>query len=175
MHSAPRARSALVALRAAASASPELVTPRSFLRACHVIVDAVLSTERATQLAISLVNEPGKLAHICNALAQAEVNIFALTVLETWGDNSTVRAVVSDTDEALACFNKEGLSALETEVLMIEVENKPGALAAIAERLARANINIEYAYVAAGGNADKACMIVRPSDIDKAQQVLSSR
>ncbi|MFN2508443.1 MAG: amino acid-binding protein [Chthoniobacterales bacterium] len=133
----------------------------------------VLSTTRATQLAISLVNQPGKLAHICRALAAVEVNIHALTVMETWGESSVVRIVVSDPGLAVKALRAVDVSALETEVLMIETDNKPGALAAVAEGLAAANINIEYAYLSAGAKAEISCMIVRPSDIDKAEHVLS--
>lgn len=135
-------------------------------------MSAEFSLERATQLAISLVNEPGKLAHICRSLAAAEINICALTVVETWGESSTVRVVVNDTARALACFEAVGLSALETEVLMIEAQNKPGVLAALAESLAHAQINIEYAYVAVSAHAERAWIILRPSDIDAAQRLL---
>ena len=138
-----------------------------------MVVNRLCSTERATQLAVSLVNQPGKLAQVCNALAKAEVNIRALTVLETWGENSILRAVVSDAAKAMASLEEAGLSALETEVLMIETENKPGALARLAEQLGGSGINIEYAYLAATAHAELACVIVRPSDIDKSEQVLS--
>ena len=131
-----------------------------------------LVIERATQLAISLVNEPGKLAQICHALAKAEVNICALTVLETWGGNSTVRVVVNDTAAAVECFEKEGLSALETEVLLLETANTPGVLARIAERLSAAHINIDYAYVAVGQEEERAWIILRPSNLDEAEKVL---
>ena len=136
-------------------------------------MNTLCSTERATQLAVSLVNQPGKLALVCNALAKAEINIRALTVLETWGDNSVLRTVVSDAARAMTCLEDAGVSALETEVLMVETENKPGALARLAEQLGSAGINIEYAYLAATANAEQACIIVRPSDIDKAEQILS--
>ncbi len=63
------------------------------------VVNTLCSTERATQLVISLVNQPGKLASVCDALAKAEINIRALTVLETWGDNSILRTLVSDARE----------------------------------------------------------------------------
>lgn len=141
----------------------------------HVVavVNTLCSTERATQLAISLVNQPGKLANVCNALAKAEINIRALTVLETWGDNSILRTVVSDAGKAMACLDEAGVSALESEVLMVETENKPGALALLAEQLGGAGINIEYAYLAATAQAEQACIIIRPSDIDKAEQILS--
>jgi hypothetical protein len=136
-------------------------------------MDDALVIERATQLAILLVNEPGKLAHICHTLAKAEVNICALTVLETWGGKSTVRLVASDTPRALACLEQEGVSALETEVLVIEAANKPGVLARIAEQLSAANVNIEYAYVAVGQQAERAWIILRPSNVDDAQKILA--
>jgi hypothetical protein len=136
-------------------------------------MDGALVIEKATQLAIMLPDEPGRLAHICHTLANADVNICALTVLETWGGKSTVRVVVNDTARALECFETEGLSALETEVLLIEAANKPGVLGRIAEQLSAANINIEYAYVAVGQRAEKAWIILRPSNIDEAQEILA--
>jgi hypothetical protein len=136
-------------------------------------MNEVLSTGHATQLAISLVNRPGMLARICQALAEAQINIHALTVIEVWGENSTVRIVVSDAERATTALRQAGITAMETDVLMIEARNKPGALAAIAERLAAAGINIEYAYLSASEGADTSCMIVRPSDVEKAQQILA--
>ncbi len=136
-------------------------------------MNILCSTKRATQLAISLVNQPDKLANVCNALAKADINIRALTVLETWGDNSILRTVVTDADRAMACLDEAGVSALESEVLMVETENKPGALAQLAEQLGSAGINIEYAYLAGTAQAEQACIILRPSDIDKAEQILS--
>lgn len=136
-------------------------------------MNTLCSTERATQLAVSLVNRPGRLAQVCDALAKAEINIRALTVLETWDENSILRAVISDAEKAIACLEEAGVSAMETEVLMIETENKAGALARLAEQLGRAEINIEYAYPAATAHAEQACIIVRPSDIDKAERILA--
>ncbi|MBA3715981.1 MAG: amino acid-binding protein [Pyrinomonadaceae bacterium] len=115
----------------------------------------------------------GQAGDVCNALAKADINIRALTVLETWGDNSILRAVVTDADRAMACLHEAGVSALESEVLMVETENKAGALARLAEQLGSAGINIEYAYLAATAQAEQACIILRPSDIDKAEQILS--
>ncbi len=136
-------------------------------------MNTLCSTERATQLAISLVNQPSKLGNVCNALAKADIDIRALTVLETWGDNSILRTVVTYADRAMACLHEAGVSALESEVLMVGTENKAGALARLAEQLGSAGINIEYAYLAATAQAEQACIILRPSDIDKAEQILS--
>jgi hypothetical protein len=62
--------------------------------------------------------------------------------------------------------------ALESDVITIETENKPGVLATIAERLAQAEVNIEYAYLAADSKAEKGLIILRPSDVEKAQSAL---
>ncbi len=127
--------------------------------------------ESATQLAVFLANRPGALARVCEALAQAEVNIHALATSDTV-DHSVVRMVVSDPTKALMLLGEAGVLALESDVLTIETENKPGVLATIAERLAKAEVNIEYAYLAAPPGAAKGLIILRPSDVEKAQSAL---
>jgi hypothetical protein len=130
-----------------------------------------LSIESATQLAVFLANRPGALARVCEALAKAEINIHALATSDTV-DHSVVRMVVSDPTKALMLLGEAGVLALESDVLMIETDNKPGVLAKIAERLAEAEVNIEYAYLAGSPKAAKGLIIVRPSDVQKAQNVL---
>ena len=127
--------------------------------------------ESATQLAVFLANRPGALARVCEALAQAEINIHALTTSDTV-DHSVVRMVVSDPTKALMLLGEAGVLALESDVLMIETDNKPGVLGKIAERRAEAEVNIEYAYLAGSPKAAKGLIILRPSDVEKAQNVL---
>ena len=129
------------------------------------------SVETATQLAVFLANRPGALARVCEALAQAEINIQALATSDTV-DHTVVRMVVSDPTKALMLLGEAGVLALETEVLTIETASEPGVLAKIAERLAEANLNIEYAYLAGGRMAEKGLIILRPSDVEKARRVL---
>jgi hypothetical protein len=129
------------------------------------------SVETATQLAVFLANRPGALARVCEALAQAEINIQALATSDTV-DHTVVRMVVSDPTKALMLLGEAGVLALETEVLTIETASEPGVLAKIAERLAEANLNIEYAYLAAGRRAGEGLIILRPSDVEKARRVL---
>jgi len=130
-----------------------------------------LSIETATQLAVFLANRPGALARVCEALANAQINIHALATSDTV-DHSVVRMVVSDPTKALMLLGEAGVLALETEVLMIETASEPGVLTKIAERLAEAEINIEYAYLAGGRGAEKGLIVLRPSDVEKAQGVL---
>ena len=133
--------------------------------------DPKLSIELATQLAVFLANRPGALARVCEALAKAEINIHALATSDTV-DHSVVRMVVSDPTKALMLLGEAGVLALESDVLVIETDNKPGVLAKIAERLAESEVNIEYVYLAGSPKAAKGLIILRPSDVEKAQSVL---
>src|SRR5213083_36487 len=130
-----------------------------------------LSIETATQLAVFLANRPGALARVCEALAKAEININALATSDTI-DHAVVRMVVSDPTKALMLLGERGVLALENEVLMIECDNEPGTLAAISERLAKASFNIEYAYLATSPKSRQGLMVLRPSNVEKAERAL---
>jgi len=127
--------------------------------------------EPATQLAVFLSNRPGALAKVCEELAKAEINIHALTISDTV-DHSIVRMVVSDPTKALMMLGEGGMIALEAEVLMIESDNEPGALARISNHLAKAKVNIEYAYLATSADSKKGLMILRTSNTESAMAVL---
>jgi hypothetical protein len=126
-----------------------------------------------TQLALFLDNRPGTLARVCDALSEAKINIYAITTSDTV-DHSVIRMVVSDTRKALLLFEERGTLVVESEVLMIEGDNKPGSLARIAHKLADAKVNIEYAYCATPPDAKKGLLILRISDAKKALKLLNS-
>jgi hypothetical protein len=130
-----------------------------------------ISLEPATQLALFLSNRPGALAKVCEELATAAINIHALSISDTV-DHSIIRMVVSDTTKALMLLGEGGMIALEAEVLMIESDNEPGTLATIAEHLAKAGVNIEYAYLATSVRSNTGLMILRPSNMESALAVL---
>jgi hypothetical protein len=125
------------------------------------------------QLAIFLENKPGTLARVCDALAEAKLNIFAITVSDTI-DHSVIRMVVSDPRRALVLFEEHGTLVVEDDVLMVDGDNKPGSLARICHRLAAAKVNIEYCYCATSPDSKKGLLILRPSDPKKALKVLNS-
>lgn len=127
--------------------------------------------EIAKQLSVFLANKPGTLATVCEELAKAKVNIFALTISDT-ADHSVVRMVVSDHEQALHIFEERGVLAVESKVLLIENDNKPGSLAAISKILAKAKINIEYAYLATSPGAKKGLLVLRVDDTKRALKVL---
>ena len=130
--------------------------------------------EIAKQLSVFLDNKPGTLAKVCDALAAAKINIYALTISDTI-DHAVVRMVVSDPIRALHIFGDRGVLVVENDVLMLENGNKPGALANIAQKLAKARINIEYAYLATSPGAKLGLLILRVKNPAKALQILSAR
>jgi len=130
-----------------------------------------VSVETATQLSVFLGNRPGALARVCTELSAAEINIHALATSDTI-DHAVVRMVVSDPTKALMILGERGVLALENDVLMIQSNNEPGTLGTIAERLARAGINIEYTYLASGPQSQLGLMILRPSNVEKAERAL---
>jgi hypothetical protein len=125
------------------------------------------------QLALFLENRPGMLARVCEALSAAKINIYAISTSDTV-DHIVVRMVVSDSALALVVFEEHGTLVVEDDVLMITSDNKPGALAALAKKLALGKINIEYAYCATLPDAKKGLMILRVSDVKKAMKLLNS-
>lgn len=126
----------------------------------------------ATQLAVFLENRPGTLARVCEALAEAKINVYAVSTSDTV-DHTVLRMVVSDARKALFLLEERGTLVVENEVLMVEAENRPGALARVARRLADAKVNIEYCYCASSPDAKRGLIVVRPSNPKKALKALN--
>src|SRR5260370_3481609 len=91
----------------------------------------------AKQLAIFLDNRPGMLARVTDALAEAKINIYAISTSDTV-DHAVIRMVVSDYRKALHVFEEHGTLVVEDDVVLVEGSNKPGELAHMAHRLADA-------------------------------------
>lgn len=124
------------------------------------------------QLAVFLENKPGTLARVCDTLARAGVGIHAITVSDTI-DHSVIRLVVSDPRKALLVFEEHGTLVVEDEVLLVEDDNKPGSLARICRKMAKARVNIEYCYSATLPSAKRGLLVLRTSDAGKALKVLN--
>ena len=132
-----------------------------------------MKLQLAKQLAVFLDNRPGTLGRLCEAFAEAKINIFALSSSDTV-DHIVFRMVVSDPTQAKRLLDERGTLVVSTDVLMIDSTNKPGTLAEIANKLGDAKINIEYAYSATHPTAQKGILILRVSDPKKALKVLNS-
>jgi hypothetical protein len=128
----------------------------------------------ATQLNLPLDNEIGTLAQLCRALAHHGVNLLAIAAPETGREGGAVRLLVMNRDLAVRSLTKEGYLFSEEQVLFVEVTNRPGALAKAVEKLAKARMNIRYAYATASSRARKtaAVIAVRDGDLARAAKLL---
>ncbi|HHT9125713.1 MAG TPA: ACT domain-containing protein [Candidatus Brocadiia bacterium] len=123
------------------------------------------------QLTVLIENKPGALADICSILALKKINIFAFSVADTI-DTALLRIVVSDPTSAKAILKEAGHTVLENEVLMVDMPNRPGALAESTRQLSKARINIEYAYGSVGVEEGKGIGILWVSDLKKASEIV---
>jgi hypothetical protein len=120
----------------------------------------------ATQLNLPLDNEIGTLARLCRDLADGGVNLLAIAAPESGRENGGVRLLVVNRDVAVHALSKAGYLFTEEEVLFLELANRPGALARAIEKLARARIDIRYAYATASPRTRKAAAVVSTSEAD---------
>ena len=125
------------------------------------------------QLAVFLENKPGALARLCEALAEKKINLLAVTVSDTV-DHAVVRMVVDRPTEALHALGEAGMLVVESDVLLIEVPNKPGGLAELAKRLSESDVNIEYAYCTSAEKQTSAMLVLRTHDAERAREVLGN-
>jgi len=125
-----------------------------------------------TQLSVFLDNRPGTLARTCQALAKEGINVLALSISDTV-DHAVVRMVVSDAKKAARVLQGLHATVHERDVVFLEIRNAPGELARIAERLAEAGINIEYAYCTASTSQEAGAMVLRTNNIEETIDALS--
>jgi hypothetical protein len=118
-----------------------------------------------------LENKPGRLAKICSALAHEKINVQALSVMDT-PDRSVLRLVTHELEPTRKVLTSLGVEHEHRDVLSVTMDNHPGALARLLERLAEEHINIEYAYSATGIGVGKALAILHTSNPRRAQQIL---
>jgi len=127
----------------------------------------------APQISVFLENRPGRLAHLLQVLAAAEVNMRALSVADS-ADFGIVRLIVDDADAAAKAIRAEGMTARITQVLRVEVPDEPGALErTVVEPLAEAGVNIEYMYAYGGRLSETAVVVMKVDNLEKAQQALA--
>lgn len=124
------------------------------------------------QLSVFLDNRPGTLARTCQALAKDGINILSLSISDTV-DHAVVRMVVSDARKAGMILQSLHGTIQEREVIFMDIPNKPGTLAKIAEQLAAAGINIEYAYCTGSASQDIGNMVLRTNDLEATIDALS--
>lgn len=127
-----------------------------------------------TQLSALIENRAGVLAALAADLAKHGISIRALTVANLV-DHAVLRMVVSEPRQALHLLGERGVLVVTSEVLGIDMPDRAGALAALAEKLGRAGVNIDYAYGSAVEGAGVGALYLHVSDLKKARAALAGR
>jgi hypothetical protein len=125
------------------------------------------------QFSIFMVNKPGILAHVLSEFARLKINVVAMTVMDSV-EHGVLRVVVDVPAKATEMLSRLNMTYNETDVLCLVLENKSGALADVAEKLAKEHINISYAYCTSGARGGKTTGVLKVADVQKAMRVLDS-
>ena len=123
------------------------------------------------QLSVFIENKPGRLSHVCSTLADNKINIYAMSVHDTV-DHAIVRLIVDYPTKALVILEEEGVYIITQDVVVVQIENKPGIISTISKKLFRADINIEYAYCTATKNQDLGCLVIKTRDAEQTLEIL---
>ena len=129
---------------------------------------------RIKQLSLFIENKPGTLNKVCQVLHENEINICTLALADT-EQFGIMRLLIHDWEHAKKVLEDAGFVANVTEVLALPVEDHPGGLAYLLDILNENNINIEYMYAFSYGKGDKAIMVFRFENPDKAIELLSCK
>jgi hypothetical protein len=118
------------------------------------------------QISVFLENNAGRLGEVTRVLADAGVNLRAISIADT-ADFGILRLIVNDQDKAVKALGGAGFTTRVTNVAAVEIEDKPGSLAGVMELFRKSNVNIEYLYASLEGNVGKAVVIFKLEDHEK--------
>lgn len=127
---------------------------------------------KVEQIAIFLENKSGRMADITAILAQNGINIRAMSLADT-ADFGILRLIVNDTEKARKVLKESGFTVGTTEVLVAEVEDKPGGLAYVLQVIKDGGLNIEYMYAFTQKSGGTGLIIFRFDEIDRAIPLLT--
>ena len=126
---------------------------------------------RIRQVSVFIENKTGRINEVTRILGDNGVNMTAFSLAES-ADFGILRMIVSDVELAVKVLKEARLGVSVTDVVCFCSPNKPGALATVLEYLAKEDIFIEYMYAFSQG--DKANIVIRPTDVDRCIEVLTS-
>lgn len=129
---------------------------------------------KVEQISIFIENKSGRLAEITRILGEAGINIRALSLADT-SDFGILRLIVNDCAKANTVLKEAGFTVSKTEVVAVEVPDRPGGLSAILQMLDREAINVEYMYAFVERCGGDAVIIFRFDETDKAIAALKAK
>ncbi len=129
---------------------------------------------KVQQLSIFLENKVGRLLETTEVLAQHDINIRAMSLAET-KSFGIVRLIVENTERACDLLKMHNFTVEITDVIAVEVNDTPGQLSLVLRTLHDNNLNVEYAYAFVERKQNKAVIIIRMEEIEKAMELLQTK
>ncbi|GMO56654.1 MAG: ACT domain-containing protein [Termitinemataceae bacterium] len=126
------------------------------------------------QISVFLENSVGRLTHLTKALAEANINLRAISIADT-ADFGILRLIVDKESEAMTVLKKEGFTIRLTKVLMIEIDDVPGELSKVMQIFSSSGVNIEYLYASLEKKADKAVIIFKLNDFEAGLKLVKEK
>ncbi len=123
--------------------------------------------ERITELYVILENKPSVLGDLCSFMAENEINIDAIGVF-----HDTAKLYVQNLNKAVKLLGKLNYTIELRDVLRVDLENRPGALADVTTKLGEEGVNIEYCYGTLSRKGNTVSVILDVSDIERAAKIL---
>jgi hypothetical protein len=126
---------------------------------------------KTDQISIFLENRAGRLSEVTRTLAEAKINIRALSLADT-SDFGILRLIVSDYEKAKSVLKEAGFTVGRTSVVAVKVPDSPGGLHGILEMLSSEGINVEYMYAFVQTSGQNAIILFRFDRTDQAIEAL---
>ncbi|HQN19152.1 MAG TPA: ACT domain-containing protein [Syntrophobacteraceae bacterium] len=127
---------------------------------------------RVEQISVFLENKAGRLSEVTGILAETGINIRALSLADT-SDFGILRLIVNDNAKAVEVLRQHGFTVGKTDVVAVEVDDRPGGLHRILQVLFKGNVNVEYMYAFVQQSGSNAVIIFRFDNLDEAVRVLT--
>jgi hypothetical protein len=124
------------------------------------------------QISVFLENSAGRLGEVTRVLANANINIRAISIADT-ADFGILRLIVDKNDAAVEALNKGGFTTRLSDVVAVEIADTPGSLAKVMELFQKSNVNIEYLYASLEGMVGKAVVIFKLENLEQGLKIIT--
>lgn len=125
------------------------------------------------QISVFLENKPGKLSQVTDILEKSNIDIKAISIADTT-EFGILRMIVDKPEEAVKAIKAEKFPVSTTDVLAVEVSDRPGGLNRALQILNDAGISVEYLYSFIKRNGERALILFRVEEPERAVEVLQS-
>jgi hypothetical protein len=132
-----------------------------------------VKVEKIKQFSVFMPNKPGALSRLVMLFAEKGVNILGIAS-EVSAESGLVRIALANDSDASSLLSKAGFSSVETQILSVELDDKPGQLLRVCDALAEGKINITTVYGTSGPGAKSSRILIAVQNTDKALDLLEA-